>query len=74
MRAVLINNASVRLGWKHVADDTRVIEFGGAVFAMVGDGCFDVVLDDGSTGIAFEQTVIEVVRDLDCFDPTRRAR
>lgn len=69
MKAVLINDGQVRLGWTRVSHDTRVVEFGGGVFAWTGD---TVVLDDSDeNGIAFEQTIVEVVRDLDYFNPTR---
>lgn len=70
MRAVLFNTTNLRLGEVDVPDDTMVIEFGGGVFALSPNPC---VLDRGRVGMAFDQTVIQVVRDLTLFEPRRRA-
>lgn len=71
MIAVLFNSADVRLGWRRVGDDTKVIQFGGAIFARTG---VEVILPDGSTGVAFDQCIIDVCQKLDVYKPTMGVR
>lgn len=68
MIAVLFNKGNIRLGEHRIFEGCRVIEFGGGIFAKTE---VEVVLDDGGNGIAFDQTLIDVVVDLDKFAPRK---
>ena len=69
MIAVLLNMNDVRLGWTHVPDDCRLLQFGGAYFVRTTD---TAVMEDppAETGVVFQATEMHVFAKIDHYFPT----